>query len=1021
MRTSLHTILSGKWFFLPALFLLASVFVFFAPRDVAAQSSAANGQIGGQVLDPSGAAVADVEVSGRNIDTNYTRFTTTNAEGRYAIGPVPLGTYEITVKPANMESSSQQVYVSLGGRANADFQLGMQPVRESIDVRADAPAVIEPTQTFSKAVLTELQLRNIPAPGRRIKNLFLLTPSTQIEPECGGFSISGQKGVYTSFNVDGGDYTSSHYCGHVEMTPTISVEAIKELQVLRSTFSAEFGRSTGGIVNLATKSGTNLFHGTGFYLARNESLTKVDPFDREQIGMGQQFGGSLGGPIRKDRTFFFSAAEFQYNNKPIEVLYEQLDLQNLRGTAGGQTLLSIASEQGLTSSSELQSTVNRLDHSLNEKNNLSIRFDFTRNSISGVIGSFINTNGLGAGSITNRDLTNAAPTSNRTNFTGMVQHTAVLSPRTVNELRYAVASEFRPWDPGNGPEVTVNNAGQTIAIYGPQGTGLSYGNVGYKFSDRRNQFIDNFSLITGAHTMKLGFDANLVNSEVRFNPGYNGVYRFDSLTGYLNREPGSYTQFAGSGVTTPIKHQIAFYVQDEWRVGGGLTLSPGFRYEMALLPDYEPATLPSRRFATEPIPDDKEMYGPRMGLAWDIRQNAKTVLRAAAGVFYAPPYITLWEQSIVFNGGNPELGKSVSLANLTDIRNAFNSQGINLSNAALNALPVFSADQLGGLPNSTASVYYMEPDFRLARSFQYRVAVEQEIASGLTASVDYTTINTTRMDRVRDTNLPVPVRDSTGRPVFTPSAQVSLNSLRPNQNYAQIYITESSARGFYRGMTASMNLRRSRYTIDAAYTLGFNKGYDEHENGGVSSPFYENAFDLNNEYSWTQIDQRHQFASSAVFFLPKGIEISTVNRFNTGRPFSPRTGVDSNRDGNNNDRPLQNGYPVPRYTFRNKGFRDTSLRVQKSFVLPNERGTLSFSAEFFNLFDFDNVEIGSNQFTYCSNAAGSQNTTADCSLNRPAANPNFGRVRDSVTGAYLTNSTLRTTPFQMQLGLRFEF
>jgi hypothetical protein len=408
-------------------------------------------------------------------------------------------------------------------------------------------------------------------------------------------------------------------------------------------------------------------------------------------------------------------------------------------------------------------------------------------------------------------------------------------------------------------------------------------------------------------------------------------------------------------------------------------------------------------------------------LAWDIGQRGKTVFRAATGLFYAPPYITLWEQSVVFNGGNPELGKSISLTNLTDIQSAFNDAGINLSNAPLDGLPVFTPEQVAALPASNAAVYYMQPDFKLARSFQYRLALEQEIASGFTATIDYTTINTTRMDRVRDTNLPIPVRDATGRPVFTPSGSISLNSLRPNPNFAQIYITESSARGFYRAMTASTSLRRAGFVIDGAYTLSFNKGYDEHENGGVSSPFYENAYDLNNEYSWTQIDQRHQFASSAVFFLPMGFEISTVNRFNTGRPFSARTGVDSNRDGVTNDRPLLNGYPVPRYTFRNKGFRDTSLRVQKAFTLPNERGRILVSTEFFNLLDFDNVEVGSNQYTYCSSAAGSQNTAANCSLDRPAANPNFGSVRDAATGEYLTNSTLRTTPFQVQLGLRFEF
>jgi hypothetical protein len=413
-----------------------------------------------------------------------------------------------------------------------------------------------------------------------------------------------------------------------------------------------------------------------------------------------------------------------------------------------------------------------------------------------------------------------------------------------------------------------------------------------------------------------------------------------------------------------------------------------------------------------------------MGLAWDIRQDAKTVFRAAAGVFYAPPYITLWEQAIMFNGGNPELGKSINLTRTTNppLLSAFATAGIPLTaNTPLDRLPSFTSEQAAALPNSTAQVYFMEPDFRLARSFQYRLALEQQIAEGFTASVDYTTINTTRMDRVRDTNLPLPVRNSQGRPFFTLSQNVNgANvSLRPNPNYGPIYITESSARGFYRAMTASMNLRRSSFVIDNAYTLAFNKGYDEHENGGVSSPFYENAHDLNNEYSWTQIDIRHMWTSSAVFFLPMGFEISTVNRFHTGRPFSARTGIDSNGDGITNDRPLLDGYPVRRYTFRNKGFRDTSLRVQKTFSLPNERGNLALSTEFFNLFDFDNVEIGSAQQAYCAN--NTANTPQDCSLNRPAGNANFGRVRDAVTNAYLTSGTLRTTPFQVQLGVRLQF
>ncbi|HWP84772.1 MAG TPA: TonB-dependent receptor, partial [Terriglobia bacterium] len=643
---------------------LLAIGFFFRPASLHAQAEANSGQIVGQVLDPSGAAVPMIEVIARNKNTNLTRSMTTDVEGRFATGPVPLGTYEVTALPIDMEPSSQQVYVSLGGRGSANFTLGLAAVRESIHVVADAPAVIEPSQTFSKAVLTELQLRNLPAPGRRIRQLFLLTPTTQIEPECGGFSIGGQKGVYTALNVDGSDYTSTHFCGHIEMSPTFTIEALQEFQVLRSTFSAEFGRSTGGIINLATKSGTNQLHGSGFYLFRNDGLTHRDVFGREQMDLGNQFGGSLGGPIRLDRTFFFLAGEMQRNTKPVHVLYSQLDIQGVRNSLGAQALLAVAPEGRLTAVSQFQSTVNRIDHALNENRHLTGRLDVTRSKITSSAGSFINTNGLGADSETNRDVENSSPTSNRTNVTGMVQFSAVLSPRHINEIRVALQREYRPWNPGDSPEVTVRHGSplQTVAIYGAQGTGLSYGNVGYKFTDQRYQFVDNFSIVTGSHTMKLGADANLVFSATVFNPGFNGTYRFDGLDNYLARIPAQYDQFAGSGTVNSRKHQIAFYWQDEWRALPGLTLSPGFRYEMALMPDYPAPTVPANRApqATE-LPSDYEMFGPRLGLAWDVNQEARTVLRGAAGVFYAPPYLAVFEQAMVSNGGNPELSSRVTL------------------------------------------------------------------------------------------------------------------------------------------------------------------------------------------------------------------------------------------------------------------------------------------------------------------------------------------------------------------------
>ncbi len=978
------------------------------PTSIRAQSAASSGQIAGQALDPTGAAAAGLEVSARHLDTNYSRTVSTDVEGRYAIGPVPLGAYEVTVKPRGMEHVSQQVYVSLGGRAAANFKLGLAPVRESVNVVAPATA-IEPGQTFSKSVLTDVQLRNLPANGRRVRGMFLLTPATQIEPECGGFAISGQRGLFINLNVDGGDYTSTHWCGHVEFSPSISLEALQEFQVLRSTFSAEFGRSTGGIINLATKSGTNNIHGSGFYLFRNADLTRLDPFGRRHIDLGQQFGGSIGGPIRKDRTFFFMGSDFQYNTKPVQVLYSELDRQGLRGVPGAQALLGIAPEDRLEALSQSRSAINRIDHRLHRSHNVMGRFDYIRNKVTDTAGPFIMTQGIGADSTTNRSVQNASPVNDRRDRTGMLQLTSVLSNRLINELRFQAVREYRPWDPGNGPEVTVRNGNpiQTLAIYGPQATGLSYGNIGYKFTDVRYQIVNNLSIVTGAHTAKFGFDSNRVRGRTTFNPGWNGTYRFDSLQDYLDRRPAQYTQFAGTGELAATIHQIAFYVQDEWRVRPGLTISPGFRYEVALLPDYLPASVPQNRFpqATS-IPDDKKLIAPRLGMAWDVNNNAKTVIRAAAGLYYAPPYMPLFEQAMLGNGGNPELSSSVTLNGAASILSAFQGAGINLAGAALDNLPVFTGGQLNRLlapENRIAgqTVFFFDPNFKLPRSVQFRAAIERQIAQGITAGIDYTNINVSRIDRIRNVNLPVPVPDATGRPIFR-----DVNNTKPFSRYGFAYRTEPSARSLYQGMTVTTTVRRKRYTLDGAYTLGFSHSHDDHERG-IGGPMYENAFNLANEYSYSNIDQRHQFAATGIFYLPFGLEASTATRFNTGRPFSALTGADSNGDGVVRDRPVIEGQLPRRNTFRNRGFTNVDARVQRGFALRNEKGRLSVTAEIFNLLNSANVEIGAAQMTY--------------GLGPVSNNPNFGRVRDSQTGAYIANSTLRTSPFQVQLGLRLQF
>jgi hypothetical protein len=982
------------------------------PSPAHAQSAAAAGQIVGQVFDQSGAAIVGVDVSARNTQTNYARSTRTDEAGRYALAQMPLGHYEITAQGAGLQLSAQEAVVTLGGSTTVNFDLRVGGIAESVDVTAPA---LDRSTTLSKSVLTDLQLRDLPASGRRIRSMFLLTPATQIEPECGGFAISGQKGLFTNVNVDGGDYTNTHWCGHVEFSPSFTMEAIEEFQVLRSTFSAEYGRSTGGIINLATKSGANATSGTSFYLFRNGATTKNDPFDRVAIGNGHQFGGSIGGAIKKDKTFYFVASEFQHNTKPVQVAYTVLDALNVRNLPGAQELLRVAPEEQLTALSQSESMVTRIDHRLGDRSTLMGRFDYIRNRVTDNVGGITMTQGLGADSITNRALSNAALLTNRNDVTGMGQMTTVLSQKLVNETRLEVVREFRPWNTNaSGPEVTVRHGGATVAVYGPQATGLAYGNIGYRFTDRRYQVIDNLSLVTGAHTTKFGVDANLLNGRTTFNAGSNGIYTFNTLEDYLARRPFSYQQFAGTGAVNASIDQIAVYAQDEWRVAPGVTISPGLRYEMALLPDYVNATVPHNRFplATR-IPDDKELVAPRLGLAWDVGNRGKTVIRAASGLFYAAPYMPVFEQSILTNGGNPELSSQVLISttgNPNAVIDAFNRVGYNLPAAPLGSLPTFTNAQLNQVvaPENRIgqTVNYIAPNFRLPRAVHMRVAAEHELARGVLTSIDFTNINTARIARVRNINLTPPAPDATGRPIYS--------TARPYPSYGFVQVTEPSARSRYSGTTAAFNVKRARYTMDLYYTLSWSYSHDDSERG-ISGIVFDDAYNLANEYNYSNIDERHQFAANGMFFAPKEIEISASARFNSGRPFSAQAGTDLNRDGVIRDRSVINGKVIPRNTFRNTGYSNIDLRVQRGFQVADSSSRLIVSLELFNIFDFDNVEIGSANFVYGPGTVLQNGVLATAPI--PAT---FGKVKDA-NGNYLRNSTLRTAPFQAQFGVRYQF
>ena len=998
-------------FVAPVIFCAAPVFVCAAA--LWAQSAANSGEIVGQVTDASSAAVSGARINVRNQSTNFTRGVTTDSAGRYAVTSVPLGPYEVQAQATGMETTAQQIFVTLGSSVSAPFRLSVAAKTESVSVSAQDPG-LEPTRTAPRSILTELQLRELPSNGRRLQNNVLETPSTLIEPECRGFSVSGQKGIFSNVSIDGGDYNSTWGCGirgRSESAPTFSLEALQELQVVRNTFSAEFGRSTGGQINMSTKSGGNQLHGSAFDFARNSALSMDDAFGRPSVSNIQQFGGSIGGAIVKDRTFFFFSPEFQNASKPVQVIYSLLDSQNLRNTPGAQALLGVAPEGTLNAISNSQSAISRIDHRISDIHSLFGRFDFTRALQVNNPGATALSTGLGVATTTG-STTNIALTSNfrlpDTNYTGVVQLTSAFSPSHLNELRFQFSREIRPRaSQGSGPQVTVQSAGATVAQYGPPAAASSFGSLTYASTDNRYQLADNFSIVSGAHTTKIGVDYTRIAGNLLFNGGDNGLYTFPSLTAYLARQPSQYQQFTGTGSLNLTMHEAAVYVQHEWRARPGLTLSAGLRYEAELNPNYLPATAPQKRYplATS-IPNDTKMFAPRVGLAWDIGNNGRTVLRAGGGLFYAPTFMSLLAQSILFNGGNPETALTVNITDPTVLARAFQAVGINLATAPLGSLPVFAPSQAAvALPASTSNIFYMDPNFRNPRSAQAQLGVEHQIAKGISVSESASYVNTVQIARQRDTNLGAPVADATGRLIFS--------NPRPLSQFGVGQVTESSARALYRGFTTALNIRRRRFTADAYYTLSWNLTSDDSERG-ISSVRYDNVLNLNKEYGYSNIDERNQFVADAVYSLPKGFELSATSRLTSGRPYTAIAGTDLNKDSQNTDRPIFNGDVLARNTFRNTGFKDVSLRLQRSFVLPNEKGRISISADMFNAFNFANVQLGSGGMAY-----GPGTVIQNGTVVQQAPNAAFGQLRNS-QGQYLQSNSAGDA-FMAQLGIRYQF
>src|SRR5918997_421099 len=517
----LKNILSGlnRVLLLCASLALAATFAF-------SQSQATSGNIEGRVLDPNGAAVPGVTVTATNQQTGFENTAISDEEGNYRLILLPPGTYKIVATGAQgfQTATLENAAVTVGGQTNLDISLGVSGASTTVDVSAEAP-VVETTRTSVASVVNEKAIENLPVNGRNYLDFATLTPGVVRDPtRVGDLSVGGQKGTLNSIQVDGVDNNNTFFgqaFGRTGVRPPyqFSEESVQEFQVNQNGFSAEFGRAGGAVINVVTRSGTNEFHGGLFEYFRDESLNASTPtLKAQQAQRGQpnvrpplqihQFGGRIGGPIARNRAFFFFTYDGQRQKLPNPV-----EPPNLFAAAGAPARPLLEPLIGTYQINRDQDVfMAKSDISLTRSNQLTLRFN--QQNFTGVNNEF-----TGPLAVEEHSGDSLAKT---TTFSGTLAST--FSSSVVNELRFQFARDKEPGTANSDdPEAQIQTGAGFLLIgrnnFSPRETTI-----------KRAQFVDNLSYVRGAHNFKAGVDFNF-DRIFNFFPGFfTGQYTFSPIT-----------------------------------------------------------------------------------------------------------------------------------------------------------------------------------------------------------------------------------------------------------------------------------------------------------------------------------------------------------------------------------------------------------------------------------------------------------------------------------------------------------
>ena len=887
-------------------FLGLLVLTFALPVAAAAQSQATTGIIRGVVSDPSGGAVVGATVTLRQTQTGFQRQVTTNDRGVFVASLLPLGTYDVTARAVGY-NEIKRTGVPLRVGETVDLALRLAAVElQAVVIEASQP-VVDASKVETSTRLPTEAISGLPNNGRNYLNLTLLTPNVALVqgPDGDELSIAGQKGIHNNVSVDGADFNNPFFGeqrGGQRPAFTFNLDAVQEIVVVAGGANAEFGRSSGGFVNVITKSGTNELRGTAHFYGKSDAIsgtpshggTTFEPDFRQN-----QFGFTLGGPLKRDRAFFFIAYDQQIyedvkqKTRPASAAFDSLKAWMDTAYSNNPLLGDFGS---IARTNDARALLAKLDFRLSDRHNLSLKYNYTWSQQQN--GTFdVDTWSRSANAL-EQDHSNAVNGS-------LVSY---LSSNTSNEFRFQYSREDRPrpYSGARTPDLGANPADPPAARPFPDvaiGPDFRFGMpffIPVEYYDTRIQLLDNISIAKGNHFFKVGGEFNRVNSVQTFIGFANSRYIFSSVNGFLNFVADStytdasgpvllYLQQAGvgqsvrqSGTQEIPQTELAFYIQDSWKPNPRWTINYGLRWEAQIQPD--PITPPSQVFfqpfigqtvtngtgtyafpSDGTIPSDKGMWQPRFGFAYDPNGDGRQVIRANAGIYYARiPGLNL-ASSRSTNGSN----------GLTYFRNSALTGVLGPVPGFGNLLPDNVAQSSVFFPD----VFVFDKDFKNPRTLNVTLAYERQIGADLGLTLSFTHARGDHLTRFINRNHSV-----FGSPWSSGLPPGGTNGI------TTLTVVESSAKSRYSGFT--VGLRRvldPNFQFQVNYTLSFDKSDDDNER----DPFtfrYARPDSLQREYNWSDRDQRHRVNAWALVKIPLGIYMNNRVSYYSAQPVSMSCG-----------------------------------------------------------------------------------------------------------------------------------